>query len=292
VFTLAHLSDPHLAPDPGPRLGELIGKRALGHFNWRLRRARRHRADALDALVADLAEQPKDHVAVTGDLVVLSLAHEFAPAEKFLRRLGPPHDVTLVPGNHDAYVRATQALHREAWAEYLSGDTPGEEMFPFVRRRGPVALVGVSTALPTLPFLATGSVGKAQLARLAEILPALDREGLFRVILIHHPPAGSRSPHEMLTDAPRLRALLRQHGAELILHGHDHAASRLSIAGPEGAIPVIGVPSASHPAGHERAGAYNLYRIEGEPGNVSVEMESRGFTRDGQVGVVGRVKLV
>ncbi|HXL67360.1 MAG TPA: metallophosphoesterase [Xanthobacteraceae bacterium] len=291
MFTLAHISDPHLAPDPGPRLAELMGKRALGHLNWRLRRARRHRPEALDALVADLKAQPKDHTAVTGDLVVLSLAHEFAPAEKFLRRLGPPKDVTLVPGNHDAYVRATEALHREAWAEYLAGDTPGAEMFPFVRRRGPIALVGVSTALPTLPFLATGRVGKAQLARLAEILPALDREGLFRVILIHHPPAGRRSPHEMLTDAPRFRALIRQHGAELILHGHDHAASRLTIAGPEGAIPVIGVPSASHPPGHERAGAYNLYRIEGKPGDVTVEMESRGFTRDGGVGVVGRVKL-
>jgi 3',5'-cyclic AMP phosphodiesterase CpdA len=292
MFTLAHLSDPHLTPDPGPRLTELLGKRALGHLNWRLRRARRHRPEALDALVADLAAQPKDHTAVTGDLVVLSLAREFAPAEKFLRRLGSPRDVTLVPGNHDAYVRATEALHRAAWAEYMAGDAPGKEMFPFVRRRGPVALIGVSTALPTLPFLATGQVGKAQLARLGEILPALDREGLFRVILIHHPPAGSRSPHEMLTDAPRFRALLRQHGAELILHGHDHVASRLAIPGPENDIPVIGVPSASHPPGEAHAGAYNLYRIAGAPGNVTVEMESRGFMPDGDVGVVGRVKLV
>jgi 3',5'-cyclic AMP phosphodiesterase CpdA len=291
MFTLAHISDPHLAPDPGPRFGELMGKRALGHFNWRLRRAKRHRGEALDALVADLKAQKKDHTAVTGDLVVLSLAHEFASAEKFLRRLGPPRDVTLVPGNHDAYVRATEALHREAWAEYLAGDTPGAEMFPFVRRRGPIALVGVSTALPTLPFLATGRLGKEQLARLAETLSSLGSEGLFRVLLIHHPPAGRRSPHEILTDAPNLRALLRQHGAELVLHGHDHKASRLAIAGPEGEIPVIGVPSASHPPGHERAGAYNLYRIEGVPGDASVEMESRGFTRDGTVGVVGRVKL-
>jgi 3',5'-cyclic AMP phosphodiesterase CpdA len=291
MFTLAHISDPHLAPDPGPRLAELIGKRALGHLNWRLRRHKRHRPAALEVLVEDLAAQPKDHTAVTGDLVVLSLAHEFAPALQFLRRLGPPRDVTLVPGNHDAYVRSTERLHREAWAEYLAGDAPGDEMFPFVRRRGPVALIGVSTALPTLPFFATGRVGTAQLARLAEILPALDREGLFRVILIHHPPGGKRSPHEMLTDAPRFRALMRQHGAELIVHGHDHRASRLAIAGPEGEIPVIGVPSASSPPGDERPGAYNLYRIDGKPGDVTVEMESRGFTPGGGIGVVGRVKL-
>jgi len=30
AFTLAHLSDPHLAPLPAPLLGELAGKRAFG----------------------------------------------------------------------------------------------------------------------------------------------------------------------------------------------------------------------------------------------------------------------
>ena len=37
-FTLAHLSDPHLAPLPRPRLSELIGKRITGYLNWQLRR--------------------------------------------------------------------------------------------------------------------------------------------------------------------------------------------------------------------------------------------------------------
>ena len=34
AFTLAHLSDPHLAPLPQPRATELLGKRALGYVNW------------------------------------------------------------------------------------------------------------------------------------------------------------------------------------------------------------------------------------------------------------------
>jgi hypothetical protein len=40
--------------------------------------------------------------------------------------------------------------------------------FPFVRRRGPLALIGVSSAVPTPPLMATGRLGRAQ-------LDALDR---------------------------------------------------------------------------------------------------------------------
>ena len=42
AFTLAHLSDPHLAPLPKPRLRELMGKRALGYLNWVRNRKRVH----------------------------------------------------------------------------------------------------------------------------------------------------------------------------------------------------------------------------------------------------------
>ena len=45
-----------------------------------------HRADMLAALVADLKGQAPDHIAVTGDLVNLSLTNEFAPALRLARR--------------------------------------------------------------------------------------------------------------------------------------------------------------------------------------------------------------
>ena len=40
TFTLAHLSDVHLAPVPWPRLAELDAKRALGLANWHRKRKR------------------------------------------------------------------------------------------------------------------------------------------------------------------------------------------------------------------------------------------------------------
>src|SRR6202045_579326 len=155
AFTLAHLSDPHLPPLPTPKLRDLAGKRALGYLNWTRNRHKYHRREVLDALVSDMQAQDPDHIAVTGDLVNLALEAEFAPSRAWLESVGAPDRVTVVPGNHDAYVRATQHRFAEAWAGYLGGDD-GTAAFPSVRRRGPLVLISLSSALPTLPLMATG----------------------------------------------------------------------------------------------------------------------------------------
>ena len=122
TFVLAHLSDPHLGPLPTPRVLELVGKRATGFVNWHRRRKAMHQADVLARIIADLKAQAADHVAVTGDLVNLALPGEYAPARAWLDALGGPADVTLVPGNHDAYVRRGIADARSHWGAFMSGD--------------------------------------------------------------------------------------------------------------------------------------------------------------------------
>jgi 3',5'-cyclic AMP phosphodiesterase CpdA len=225
----------------------------------------------LALLERDIAERNADHIAVTGDLVNLALTAEFAAAHQWLARLGPPERVTVVPGNHDAYVRAAAAHPLRYWGDYMRGDadgpltTPGAAThFPFVRRRGPLALVGLSTAVPTGPLMATGRLGADQLMRLADTLEALGREGVFRVVLIHHPPLSRPSQHlKRLIDAGALRRIIAQHGAELVLHGHAHLHLLAWLDGPNGRVPAVGVPSAS--AAEDRHGhpaAYNLYTIE------------------------------
>src|SRR5882672_8065288 len=104
MFVLAHLSDPHLAPLPRPRPRELASKRLIGYLHWRRIRHLVHRTAALDAITRDLAAMRPDHVAVTGDLVNIALPSEFARARHWLEGLGGPADVSVVPGNHDAYV--------------------------------------------------------------------------------------------------------------------------------------------------------------------------------------------
>jgi 3',5'-cyclic AMP phosphodiesterase CpdA len=293
AFTLAHLSDPHLPPLPAPRLRDLAGKRALGYLNWTRNRQKFQRRDVLDALVSDMQTRAPDHIAVTGDLVNLALEAEFEPARAWLESIGSPDRITIVPGNHDAYVRVTRHRFAEAWRSYLGGDVARDDggTFPFVRRRGPVALIGVSSAVPTPPLMATGWLGRTQLDALERVLKDLSGEQVFRVLLIHH-PLRSASRAKRLTDSAQLLALLKRHGVELILHGHDHVHSTIWIDGPNGSIPAIGVPSASALAhGHYPAAAYNLFSIERDGAAWRCEQTVRGIDDSLRVQELQRTRL-
>jgi 3',5'-cyclic AMP phosphodiesterase CpdA len=282
TFRLAHLSDPHLPPLPAPRLLELAGKRALGYLNWTRNRHKFHRRDVLDTLVSDMQAQTPDHIAITGDLVNLALEAEFAPAKAWVESVGAPDRVTVIPGNHDAYVRATQHRFAEAFCGYLQSDDTADKGvgFPSLRRRGPLVVISVSSAVPTAPLMATGWLGRSQLEALERILEKLSAEEAFRVLLIHH-PLRSDSRTKRLTDSSELLVLLKRHGVELILHGHDHVHSTLWVDGPKRSIPAIGVPSASAVAhGHYPAAAYNLFSIERDGGAWRCEQTVRGF-KDG-----------
>ncbi|RQH05557.1 metallophosphoesterase [Bradyrhizobium sp. RP6] len=290
-FTLAHLSDPHLPPLPKPRLIELAGKRALGYVNWTRNRHKYQRREVLDALVADMKAQAPDHIAVTGDLVNLALEAEFAPALHWLESVGPPEHVTAIPGNHDAYVRATSHCFDETFAPYLADDD-GRVGFPSVRRRGPLALISLSTAVPTLPLMATGTLGRDQLASIEDVLERLAAEDVFRVLLVHH-PLKSDSRQKRMTDAPALLALLKRHGVELILHGHDHVHSTVWVEGPNGTIPALGVPSASALAhGRYPAAAYNLLTIEKDNAGWRCEQTVRSLGAGFQIGQIKHARLI
>src|SRR5437016_1276855 len=148
MFTLAHLSDPHLAPLPVPRWSELIGKRVTGYINWQRKRRFIHDRAALAAIVADLKTQSPDHIAVTGDIANIALATEFPQGRDWLESLGSKRDVTLVPGNHDIYVREAISFAGRQWGAYMCDDD-GVGGFPYVRRRNNISLIGLSTGLPT-----------------------------------------------------------------------------------------------------------------------------------------------
>jgi len=154
MFALAHLSDPHL-PMPRARITELIGKRATGYVNWWRRRVQLHVPQALAGIVADIETKQPDHIALTGDLVNISLPSEFSKAAQWLEALGRPHDVTLVPGNHDVYVATAWPESLGLWGAYMASDgappATGFDVFPTLRRRGPVALVGLSSGVPKPP---------------------------------------------------------------------------------------------------------------------------------------------
>ena len=284
MFTIAHLSDPHLAPLPPVSWSELVGKRITGYINWQRRRRFIHDPGTLAAIVADLRRQTPDHIAVTGDIANIALAAEFSQGRDWLERLGSAQEVTFVPGNHDIYVRAAAKFAGRQWGAYMSDDDAAGG-FPFVRRRGNIALIGLSTGVPTAPFLATGWLGTNQLAGLAAVLNRLKNENVFRVVLIHHPPVTAAARHKQLLDAPVLKRVIAAHGADLLLHGHDHLHMINWLDGPSGTrVPAIGVPSASArgDTGRDLA-AYNLYQIDGTRGAWRCALISRGLDASGEV---------
>lgn len=293
MLTLAHLSDPHLAPLPAPHWRELFGKRATGYINWQRNRRFIHDPATLAAIVADMKAQKPDHIAVTGDIANIALSAEFQHGRNWLESLGPTQDVTLVPGNHDIYVHEAAGFATRQWGDYM-GDDEGVRGFPFVRQRDNVVLIGLSTGVPTAPFLATGWLGAKQLAEVSAILNKLKSENLFRVILIHHPPTTQAAQHKRLLDAHVLKRVIAAHGADLLLHGHDHAHMINWLDGPNGTrVPAVGVPSASAKPGSDKdAAAFNLYRIGGTRGAWQCELISRGLASSGEVTQQKRFMLV
>ena len=295
MFRLAHIADPHIAVVP-PRLHELLNKRATGDYGWRRGRRARHRPEIAAALVADMRVQGYDHIACTGDLCNLGLPDEWEAARAFLTTLGAPERVSLVPGNHDAYVRRSLDGLLSACADWTAGDDGRTRMFPYLRRRGPLALIGLSSAVPTGLDLATGCLGRTQIDAAETLLRELGAEDdpPCRVVLIHHPPyPGSTSKRRRLEDAAAFIAAVARAGAELILHGHNHYSMMAFLEGPGGVgIPVVGAPSASSTdtRPHCRA-AYHAFTIVKEGPRYRLTATERGFGDDGQVQDFGPIAL-
>ena len=232
TITIAHLSDVHLPPMQGFTPRHWNVKRALGWLNWQRKRRMIHSRAALDAIVADAKAQRPDHILVSGDLVNIGLPAEYEAALDWLKTVGPPDRVSVVPGNHDIYVPLATDPGVALWAPYMTGEGMGGELtFPYVRRAGCVAIVGLNSAVPTPVGLASGLLGQAQLDRLAATLDALKSEGLARLVMIHHPPLPGLAPRRRaLVDAAGLEAVLRRHGAELVVFGHNHRNMRVMVA--------------------------------------------------------------
>ncbi|HET6147584.1 MAG TPA: metallophosphoesterase [Polyangia bacterium] len=280
MYRLAHVTDPHFRGYAGLSLGALAGKRAIGFLNLAFNRRRHHKLELLAALGEDLRAQGVDHLALTGDLSNISLAGEWRAALLWIERHGgAPDAVTVIPGNHDAYVAEvvrTGAFER-IFGSYQSRDLDIDGVgdpsavasgdpraaYPFVRLRGPLALIGVNSCVATGDLGAWGEVGAGQLQRLESVLARAEVASRVRVVLVHHPPVLHKGgEHRNLRDRAALTAVLARAGADLVLHGHDHRDESAVLDGPWGrGIAVVGAGSASYAGAPERRARYNIYEI-------------------------------
>ena len=293
-FLLAHLSDLHLGPLDRPRARYLAGKRFTGWFNWSRSRAHVHNMDVLASLIADIHARNPDHIAVTGDLANIGLPAEFELAKVVMDKIGPADVASFTPGNHDAYVRSSLDHLARAFAPWATGDD-GVAAYPYLRVRGDVALIGLSSGVPTAPFIASGKLGSRQRAALGQILDETKARGLARVVMLHHPPHKTgASMGRGLMDAGAFETLIARHGAELVIHGHNHRLSVTHLRGPDRKpVPVVGVASASAAGGSRthRAG-YNLFSIVREGDAFAITAHARGLMDDRTtIGDLGAVAL-
>lgn len=242
---LIHISDPHLTSLEGIPPAHFVGKRRLGHASWRIRRRHRHLRATLDELCGLITSLRPDVIVVTGDLVHLGLPAEIEEAAHWLKALGPPENVFVVPGNHDVYRADSWAAVEAHWGEYLR-IAPGSNGEPgywagFPTRLGidGIEIHGLNTGLPTPVFMATGELGREQCGRLTERLASAP-PGTLNILAIHHPPAPGAIPErKALKDMQHLAPAVGM--AHLVLHGHGHFNRFYR----QGAVPVFATGSAS-----------------------------------------------
>jgi 3',5'-cyclic AMP phosphodiesterase CpdA len=281
---IAHLSDLHLLSLEGAVPYRLFNKRITGYLNLRFHRKSVHKAFAVKAAARAIQGLGIDQVVITGDVSNLALEKEFELVRTFLAEdLRLPADrVSLVPGNHDAYTGGAHRSRRfaRAFAAHLQSDlpdlTPEGEIFPYVHLRGPAAIIGLSTALPRLPLVASGALGRGQLAALERILAHPEVRGRTPVILQHHPIHNSASSAkrllEGLGDADEEAKLLAKVERGLLLHGHLHRRVRRRLATDRGHLDAVGATSASllHESDARMAG-FNVYEIDDDGSLRAIE---------------------
>lgn len=274
---IAHLSDPHLLDLEGvPTRRLLLNKRVTGFANLKLKRGHAHRSWLVDAIIDDVRARSPDHVAITGDLTNLALEPEFERARSVIDALQRhPGEVSVVPGNHDVYTRGAHRAGRfmRYFGEYarsdseLAGVLSGAGAFPFLRVRGVALLVGLSTAVPRLPLVSSGVVGRAQREALLRALDDHALRDLTPVVLAHHPVLNPVTPLRRLmrglNDADELCSALLSRDEVLSLHGHLHRSGHRRLTRGRSTLHILGATSASlehdDPA---RGAAYNLYELD------------------------------
>jgi 3',5'-cyclic AMP phosphodiesterase CpdA len=293
-FRLAHMTDPHFRSFAGLRLVDLASKRGIGALNVFINRRRFHKMELLDALAVDLANEKPDHLTVSGDLSNVSLKSEWRGALTWLRGLtSPPEDVTVIPGNHDAYVASVvesgvfeELFHAYQTVRPQSGERAGaiRHGYPFVRFRGPIALLAVNSCVATRDLGAWGEIGQPQLDAIAAMLGSPEVRARRRVVMLHHPPVKLKGgENRNLKDREEFAAMLERAGADLVIHGHDHRDELAVLRGPaRQSIPVVGAGSASYAGSPTRRARYNIYEFDGAQITVTTRAhdESTGTFRE------------
>jgi 3',5'-cyclic AMP phosphodiesterase CpdA len=275
---VAHFSDLHVLALEGVSRARFLNKRFTGLVNLRLKREHKHRPAHVKAVAKAVGEAKVDHVVITGDLTNLALEQEFEAVLRLIEEdLGvPAAQITVVPGNHDLYTRGAMRAQRftRFFAPYLVSDLPelAAEIdlgrFPIVKLVGPLAIIGLSSAVPRPPLVASGELGAKQIEALERVLADDEVRRRTPILAFHHPIHNPSSKMktlvEGLVDADDLAEAIKGLKSGLLLHGHLHKRIQRAWETSAGALMSVGATSASlHHEDEHRMAGFNLYEFDG-----------------------------
>jgi len=267
---IAHFSDTHVLSLDGVGPREFLNKRFTGAVNLALNRSKHYQVEVFERLLDAVVAAAPDHSVCTGDLVNLALEPEFTRVQGLLADRFPADALTLVPGNHDYYVKdaVVDGRFERFFGRWLSRDieTPEDVTYPVTRLLPGVAIVGLNSAIITPVFMARGAVAERQLALMKSLFSASSVEDRFRLLLLHHPllPEPTRRFDAMrrLENAGDVIDAIRncgQNRPQLVVHGHNHVYKEMTVPGTE--IPIVQVASASRAGVGKYAAEFNIYVI-------------------------------
>lgn len=269
MIRIGQLTDIHVADFADLRALDFIGKRGTGWYNYQRSRAEEYSRDVLRACVQALVEEAPDLVIVSGDLSNLGLRSEWQAARRLLEPIAEAGiRVSVIPGNHDAYVPSClDGGFEDIFADWLKADARDDEPYPYIVRLGDISVLHLNSGVPTPPILAYGRVGGLQLDAARRLAQAERTEGRSVVIAVHHHP--TRAPHKKrewrrgLHDAPALRALARELECPLMLHGHNHYFHARRLRGcPESFVVGCSSSTTARPSPAPRRGQTVVYDLD------------------------------
>ena len=201
--------------------------------------------------------------------------------------MGEPSDVSFVPGNHDAYVRVHALACDDVRAvgdERRRAEEQGDLPVPPRPRRDRDHRLELSRADGSLD--GDGPARQKTGRGLRRTLAPNRREGLGAGRA--HPSSAFDRDYAAATWAlgrVAFERVVRDFGAEAILHGHIHRQAVRSLASSAartvgGTVPVLSAPSAAAAASYPRyRAAYHLVRLDREGERWRIGARSRGLTR-------------
>jgi 3',5'-cyclic AMP phosphodiesterase CpdA len=264
-------------------------------------------------------------VMVTGDLTERATPQEFKSAYTFLKKFDGAQilgsqtslkDLFVVPGNHDV-VYDTEDIETRLtpFANFYSKLFSGTRspIFPYdaqnltqvhISDKHSYIVAEIDSAAYVKKGTADAQRGMVDFEAIAKIdtelraIPIPKRDSMIRIAIIHHHPilvpelVEPERGYDAVANSNHLLKLLREHGFQLVLHGHKHYPNIFSYDSDSpwqertspSMLVVSGGSSASRelPSGKRRHNTYNLLSIKWHPevSQARVRIVTRGLVAE------------